>query len=86
MNARVEYRRANLVYEGVLHGSADLGLVAFPSPHKDLTIIPFANDELIIAMSEHPLTQMAISMNDLNRIDFIAFERNIPLGKLRMRF
>ena len=83
VNARVEYRRANLVYEDVLHGSADLGLVAFPSPHKDLTIIPFANDELIIAMSpEHPLTQkMAISMNDLNGIDFIAFERDIPTRK-----
>ena len=31
---------------------------------------------------EHPLTQkMAISMNDLNGIDFIAFERDIPTRK-----
>ena len=30
VNARVEYRRANLVYEDVLHGTADIGLVAFP--------------------------------------------------------
>ena len=58
VNARVEYRRANLVYEDVLHGTADLGLVAFPTPHKDLSVIPFANDELIIAMSpEHKLTK-----------------------------
>ena len=51
VNARVEYRRANLVYEDVLHGTADLGLVAFPSPHKELEIESFANDELIVAMS-----------------------------------
>ena len=39
VNARVEYRRANLVYEDVLHGSADIGLVAFPEPNKELFII-----------------------------------------------
>lgn len=83
VNARVEYRRANLVYDDVLHGNADLGLVAFPPPHKELTIIPFANDELIIAMSpEHHLTKKrTIAMDDLNGIEFIAFERDIPTRK-----
>ena len=83
VNARVEYRRANLVYEDVLHGNADLGLVAFPPPHKDLTIIPFANDELIIVMSpEHRLTKKrSISMNDLSGVEFVAFERDIPTRK-----
>ena len=38
VNTRVEYRRANLVYEDVLHGNADLGLVAFPTLHKELTL------------------------------------------------
>ena len=83
VNARVEYRRANLVYEDILHGNADLGLVAFPPPHKDLTIIPFANDELIIVMSpEHRLTKKrSISMNDLSGVEFVAFERDIPTRK-----
>mgnify|MGYP002814564743 FL=1 len=83
VNTRVEYRRANLVYEDVLHGNADLGLVAFPPPHKDLTVIPFANDELIIVMSpEHRLTKKrSISMNDLSDVEFVAFERDIPTRK-----
>ena len=83
VNARVEYRRANMVYDDVLHGNADLGLVAFPPPHKELTIIPFANDELIIAMSpEHHLTKKrSITMDDLKGIEFIAFERDIPTRK-----
>jgi DNA-binding transcriptional LysR family regulator len=83
VNTRVEYRRANLVYEDVLHGTADLGLVAFPSQHKELTITPFANDELIIAMSpSHKLTRKrAISIDDLAGMDFIAFERDIPTRK-----
>ena len=83
VNARVEYRRANLVYEDVLHGTADLGLVAFPTPHKELSVIPFANDELIIAMSpEHKLTKKrVIAIDDLGGMDFIAFEKDIPTRK-----
>ncbi|MDC3335025.1 LysR family transcriptional regulator [Opitutales bacterium] len=83
VNARVEYRRANLVYEDVLHGSADLGLVAFPVKHKDLTVIPFATDELIVAMNpDHPLAKKKnLSMEELKGIEFIAFEKDIPTRK-----
>ena len=46
VNARVEYRRANL-YMKMSSTNQDLGLVA-PTPHKELSIIPFANDELLL--------------------------------------
>ena len=83
VNARVEYRRANLVYEDVLHGSADLGLVAFPVKHKDLTVIPFATDELIVAMNpDHPLAKKKnLSIEELKGVEFIAFEKDIPTRK-----
>ena len=83
VNARVEYRRANLVYEDVLHGNADLGLVAFPVKHKELTIIPFATDELIVAMNpNHPLaSQESLSIEELKDVEFIAFEKDIPTRK-----
>ncbi len=83
VNARVEYRRANLVYEDVLHGTADIGLVAFPVKHKELTVIPFATDELIVAMNpKHPLANMEnISIGQLKDVDFIAFEKDIPTRK-----
>ena len=83
VNARVEYRRANLVYEDVLHGSADIGLVAFPVKHKELTIIPFATDELIVAMNPiHPLAgKENLAIEELNEVEFIAFEKDIPTRK-----
>ena len=83
VNARVEYRRANLVYEDVLHGTADLGLVAFPSPHKELEIESFANDELIVAMSpENKLANKKIlAIENLNGMDLVAFEKDIPTRK-----
>lgn len=83
VNARVEYRRANLVYEDVLHGSADIGLVAFPVKHKELTIIPFATDELIVAMNpKHPLAgEENLAIEELKEVEFIAFEKDIPTRK-----
>jgi LysR family transcriptional regulator, transcriptional activator of the cysJI operon len=83
VNARVEYRRANLVYEDVIHGSADIGLVAFPVKHKELMIIPFATDELIVAMNpKHPLAgKENLAIEELKEVEFIAFEKDIPTRK-----
>ena len=83
VNTRVEYRRANLVYEDVLHGSADVGLVAFPVKNKELTNIPFATDELIVAMNpQNPLSKKkSLKIEELEGVDFIAFEKDIPTRK-----
>tara|TARA_B100000959_G_C14938659_1_gene606832 strand:- start:185 stop:1069 length:885 start_codon:yes stop_codon:yes gene_type:complete len=80
VNVRVEYRRANLVYEDILHGSIDLGLVAFPVKRKELTIIPFAEDQLVLAVHpSNPMTKKkTIKMRDLRDVEFIGFERDIP--------
>jgi len=80
VNARVEYRRANLVYEDVLHGTADIGLVAFPVNHKELTTLEFAQDELVVAMNpDHPLTKKNnLTVSDLQSKEFISFEKDIP--------
>ena len=80
VNVRVEYRRSNLVYDDILHGSIDLGLVAFPVKRKELTIIPFTEDQLVLAV--HPSNPMVkrktVKVDDLDGVDFIGFERDIP--------
>ena len=83
VNVRVEYRRANLVYEDVMHGSVDLGLVAFPNKHRDLIVVPFSEDELVLATHpSHPLAKRkTIKLAQLDGLDFIAFERDIPTRK-----
>ena len=67
----------------MLHGSVDLGLVAFPNKHKELQIIPFAEDELVLVTHpEHPLAKKkSVKLSDLQGLDFIAFERDIPTRK-----
>ena len=83
VNVRIEYRRANLVYEDVIHGSVDIGLVAFPKKHRELTVVNFSEDELILAM--HPSHKLAkkksVKLDQLQGMDFIAFERDQPTRK-----
>ena len=80
VNVRVEYRRSNLVYDDVQNGSTDLGLVAFPAKRKDLTMIPFAEDQLILAAHpKHPLAKKSkIKLKEMQGVSFIGFERDIP--------
>jgi len=83
VNVRVEYRRANKVYEDILSNSIDFGLVAYPEKHRQLEILPFQTDTLVLAVSpEHPLAQAAnISIPDLADEKFIGFEPDIPTRK-----
>lgn len=83
VNVRVEYRRANLVYEDVLHNSVDFGLVAYPQKMRQIEIIPFQEDILELVMSpSNPLAkQKDVEMADLADQRFIGFEADIPTRK-----
>ena len=83
VNIRVEYRRANMVYEDILSNSIDLGLVAYPQNHKQLEILPFHDDILILVVSpEHPLADCkAVDIEDIAGQKFIGFEPDIPTRK-----
>jgi DNA-binding transcriptional LysR family regulator len=83
VNVRVEYRRSNLVYEDILHNSVDFGLVAFPSKVRQIDMIPFRDDHLIvICHPQHALAKRGeVSVADLAGQKFIGFDPDIPTRK-----
>lgn len=83
VNARVEYRRSNLVYEDVLGNSVDMGLVAYPQKIRQLEIVPFMEDRLVLIVHEsHPLaSRKTVSVEDLRNERFIGFDQDIPTRK-----
>ena len=83
VNVRVEYRRSNLVYEDILHNSVDFGLVAFPGKHRQIEVIPFRNDQLVlITHPEHPLAKRTeIDVRDMADYKLIGFDPDIPTRK-----
>ena len=83
VNVRVEYRRSNLVYEDVLHNAVDLGLVAFPIKARQIEVIPFQEDQLVVICSPgHPLaSRKEVTVEELSGHKFIGFDQDIPTRK-----
>jgi len=83
VNVRVQYRRSNLVYEDILHNSADFGLVAFPAKVRQIEMIPFRNDQLVlITPPGHPLARgRDVGVTALGGQKFIGLEPDSPTRK-----
>lgn len=83
VNVRVEYRRSNLVYEDILHNAVDFGLVAFPLKQRQIEILPFREDHLVvIAHPNHPIAKRTeVEVKDLAGQKFIGFDPDIPTRK-----
>ena len=83
VNVHIEYRRSNHVYDDVLHNAVDLGVVAFPVKNRQLEVIPFKTDHLIVAVSSsHPLAgKKNVSAKELEGFDFVGFDKDIPTRK-----
>lgn len=71
------------MYEDILHNSVDFGLVAFPQKVRQIEMLPFRNDRLIlIAHPNHPLAKGAdVEMKALAAHKFIGFDPDIPTRK-----
>ncbi len=77
---KITYNRSNEVYNDVLEGRVDLGLVAHPSKRNDLLIDTFSTERLVLACS--PAHELAardqIEITDLDGREIIAFEPDQP--------
>ena len=47
----VEYLRPERIYEAVLAGEADLGLISYPEARRDITVIPWRREEMVLAVA-----------------------------------
>ncbi len=83
VNVRVEYRRSNLVYEDILHNAVDIGLIAFPVRMRQIEVIPFLEDRLVLICNpNHELaSHTSVDMGDLRDENFIGFDQDIPTRK-----
>ena len=83
VNFRLNYRRSDQVYDDVILGAADLGLVAYPQARAGVDIVPFREDKLAVVMQpSHALASKAkIAMSTVVGMPFVAFDREAPSRK-----
>jgi LysR family transcriptional regulator, transcriptional activator of the cysJI operon len=85
----VQYLRPERIYEAVLAGEVDLGLISYPETRRDITVIPWRREEMVLAVSpEHALASRAgpVSPQELNGADFISFDEDLPIRRHMDRF
>jgi DNA-binding transcriptional LysR family regulator len=77
----VEYLRPEKVYEAVLADEADLGLVSYPEATREIRVIPWRQEEMVVAASPyHPIASLEqVCAADLSGVEFIGFDDDLPI-------
>lgn len=83
VNVHVEYSRPNKIYDDVMAGRIDLGIVAYPSKHPQVTIVPFREDRLVVVCPpDHRFAgQDKVPMAMLSGEAFVGYEREVATRK-----
>jgi LysR family transcriptional regulator, transcriptional activator of the cysJI operon len=84
----VEYLRPDSIYEAVLNGTADIGIVSYAEPNRALASTPWRNEPMAVAVAaSHPLAIRAVlAPSDLAGLPFIAFDPELPIRRAIDRF
>ena len=83
INLRLNYRRNDQVYDDVILGAAEIGIVAYPQPRAGVDIHPFRDDKLaVVCAPGHAFASKSkVSLTALSGVPFIAFDREAPTRK-----
>lgn len=84
----IEYLHPNQVYDKVLEGATDIGLVSFPKKSSKLTIVPWRSEPMVIACSpKHALAgEKAIPVSRLDGLRYIHFSKELGIRREVDRF
>ncbi len=79
----VDYLRPEKVYEYVTADRVDLGLVSYPESTHEVEVIPWREEEMVVAMApSHPLAaKTTLAPTDLSGQDFIGFDDDLPIAR-----
>jgi DNA-binding transcriptional LysR family regulator len=85
-DVQVQYLQPAKVYSAVLEDQADIGLVSYPEPNRELNVIPWRREEMVLAAApDHELARKAaraqgpLSIEDLEGAAFIGFDEELPI-------
>jgi DNA-binding transcriptional LysR family regulator len=83
VNVHLEYLRSNKIYEDLIEGKIDLGVVAYPAKRSQIVTIAFRHDELVLVVPpDDPLAKLGkVSVTQLIGQRFVGYERDIATRK-----
>lgn len=81
--ASIEYLHPDRVYERVLTGAADFGVISFPRASRKLEAIPWREEEMVLACApSHPLSaRRAVRLAQIAGEKFVGFDRGLEIRR-----
>jgi DNA-binding transcriptional LysR family regulator len=85
---QTEFLRPDRVYDAVVSDAADLGLISYPEHRRDITVIPWREESMAVALpAAHPLGgRSKLSAAELDGQAFIAFDEEVIIRREVDRF
>jgi len=79
----VDYLRPEKVHEAILSDRADVGLVSYADPTKEMNAIPWRQERMVVVCApSHPLaSKLWLQPPDLESQDFVSFDEDLPIAK-----
>jgi DNA-binding transcriptional LysR family regulator len=80
---QVEYLPSDRVYEKVLEGTTDFGLVSFPRKSRELCVLPWRDEEMVLAcLPGHRLARLAaVRPADLDGVKYVGFDKGLTIRR-----
>jgi DNA-binding transcriptional LysR family regulator len=87
-DVRIDYLHPDRVYDRVIDGTADFGLVSFPRKMRELLVLPWREEEMVIACAPgHDLGEhKSIKPANLAGAKIIGFEKGLVIRREIDRF
>ncbi len=86
-SVRLEYLHPTRVVESVIADGAELGIVSFPRKSADLTVIPWRDEEMVLAV--HPSHRLAglghVDVGQLDGEKFVSYDADLPIRRQIVR-
>ncbi|HZM92958.1 MAG TPA: LysR family transcriptional regulator [Vicinamibacterales bacterium] len=83
VKVHIEYSRTDKICEACLQNTIDFGIVAFPLPRANMTVVPWRQERLVLVCPPgDPLARRRkVRLAEIAGRPFVAFERDIPTRK-----
>ncbi len=80
---RLEFLHPHKVYEAVLNSEVDLGIVSYPAPSQEISVVPLRSEKMVLVChpGHHLAERKTVTAEHLRDEDFVGFDRDLSIRK-----
>lgn len=84
VNLHLEYLRTDRIYDSLIDGTIDCGIVACPRERSRIEVVPLGDETMVVIVPPHDILakRRTITTSDLDGRRFIGFDPEIPTRAL----